>query len=219
VSSDADLPYFLGGPPEASVAAAEMPTAPPVPPDPRVPGEPGLWVFLLGDMTVFGAFFVGVGVYRLAQPEVFRASAAHLVPGLGALNTVVLLTSSLLMATAVRALRAGRGVAVVRRLLAGVLGCAIVFAAVKAVEYVGLVRDGHTPSSDVFFTLYFALTGIHLLHLVVGAGLVAGLVRVLSTGPEPWSRLAFTRGVASYWHMVDLLWVVLFPLLYLVAAA
>ena len=213
--ADEDVPYFLGGPPESAVA--DPGTRPPEPPrDPRVPGEAGLWVFLLGDMTLFGAFFAGFLVYRRAEPEVFRDSASALAAGLGAFNTVILLTSSLLMAAAIQAQRSGRDLRRMRRLLGGVLVCAAIFALIKISEYVHLLGEGHSPQSNVFFTLYFALTGIHLLHLLVGGGVVTALLRVLSASSDPWSRTAFARGVASYWHMVDLLWVVLFPLLYLV---
>ena len=218
MTTDADLPQFLGGPPEDEALAHDRP-APPRPVDPRVPGEPGLWVFLLGDMTVFGAFFVGFLVYRSRESEAFRVAAAALTPGLGALNTAVLLTSSLLMAAAIARLRTTRDVARVRHLLRGVLGCAVLFALVKIGEYAHLLAGGHTPQTAVFFTLYFALTGIHLLHLLIGGGLVVVLLRVLSGASDPGGRTAMARGVASYWHMVDLLWVVLFPLLYLVPAA
>ena len=220
MTTDADLPHFLGRPPEHAAVddLGDVGDPAPRPPsDPRVPGEPGLWVFLLGDLTVFGAFFVGVLVSRLREPEVVRESAAHLRPALGALNTVVLLTSSLLMVAAVGAHRSGRSAAVVRRLLLGVLACAVVFAAVKVGEYAHLLGAGLEPTTTVFFTLYFVLTGIHLLHLVVGAGLVLALTRLLSRSSR--RRVALVRGVASYWHMVDLLWIVLFGLLYLVAAS
>lgn len=215
---DPERPFFLGGPPEPG--RTPTPSGPVPPPDPRVPGEPGLWVFLLGDATVFGALFVGVLVYRLRRPEVFRASAATLSVPVGTVNTVVLLTSSLVMATAVAALRSDRDAAVVgrtvRRLLAGVVACAAVFAALKIGEYVRVGAAGHGPASDVFFTLYYALTAIHLLHLAIGTVLVVVLGRILAASPDPAARLALARGVASYWHLVDLLWIVLFPLLYLV---
>jgi nitric oxide reductase NorE protein len=180
----------------------------------RVPGEEGLWVFILGDMTVFALFFGTIVVTRGQQTEVFRSSQHELHASLGIANTLLLLTGSLLVVRGMRALRAGTGRA--PQLFAATLVCAIGFASVKATEYVLLVREGHTATDNDFFMYYFVFTGIHLAHLVIGAVIMVLLTLVArKPGLKP-SQVSFAECGAVYWHMVDLLWLVLFPLLYLV---
>lgn len=207
-----DLPSFL------RPAGPAGPVTVPVPV--RAHGhraEPGLWLFVLGDLTLFGFFFVGQLVERRADPDLFRGAARLLDQTVGTTNTVVLLTSSLAVAIASDAIRRARP-----RRAAGFVGAAIAlaatFAALKAGEYGHLVAAGHTPDTDVALTYYFVLTGIHLVHLLIGTVLLAFLVRRL-LGPDGGQRAGgpFADGVAVYWHMVDLLWIVLFALLYLVA--
>ncbi|WP_354701176.1 Quinol oxidase subunit 3 [Paraconexibacter sp. AEG42_29] len=183
----------------------------------RVPGEAGIWVFLLGDMTMFGVFFVAFLVQRGQNPELFADSREALTVGVGAVNTLVLLTSSLLVALAVRAHRLGRR-ADSRRLVALTALCGAVFAAVKVAEWVTKLDAGHHPGDDLFFTYYYLLTGIHFLHVIIGAGVLAYWHRLLRrpAGVPEGERRA-VECCASYWHMVDLLWVVIFPVLYLSA--
>lgn len=184
----------------------------------RIPGEEGLWVFLLGDMCIFALFFGTLVVTRAEQPDVFHAGQQALHPWLGIANTLLLLTGSILVVYGVRSIRAASGRAAA--LFGGALVCGLGFAAVKAVEYSSLVREGHTGGSDDFFMYYFVFTGIHLAHLVVGLVLLAFLIRLgarLPVGQPPSrSQLRFVECGGCYWHMVDLLWLVLFPLLYLV---
>ncbi|MET7474357.1 cytochrome c oxidase subunit 3 [Streptomyces sp. NPDC005648] len=143
----------------------------------------------------------------------FRASQQALHPDLGLLNTLLLLTASRLVARGLRQLRAGRPA----RTLPWALLCALGFAAVKGTEYALVIHDGHTPTSNDFFMYYFVFTGIHLAHLAIGIGALTVLV-VLSRRPAlSRGQLLVAEGAAAYWHMVDLLWLVLFPLFYLVA--
>lgn len=183
--------------------------------DRRVPGEDGLWVFLLGDMVVFAVFFGAIVVLRGQHTVMFRASQHALHPGLGILNTGLLLTGSLLVVLGTREIRAGSRRA--SGLFAAAAACGAGFAAVKALEYADLVSSGHTPQTNDFFMYYFVFTGIHLGHLVIGLALLGVLVH------RARRPVGLTRGqgvfvdcAACYWHMVDLLWLVLFPLLYLV---
>jgi nitric oxide reductase NorE protein len=180
-----------------------------------VPGEIGLWVFVLGDMSVFGLFFVVFMFEGRRNADLFAAGAASLVQGMGFTNTLVLLASSWLVVLALHAHRAERQ-ATALRLLAGALGCALVFVIVKAFEYAHELGIGHRPSSDLFFTFYFVLTAIHLVHVLVGSGLLAGWV-AKARARRPWeSSRRYVECAAVYWHMVDLLWVVIFTLVYLV---
>jgi nitric oxide reductase NorE protein len=104
------------------------------------------------------------------------------------------------------------------RLIFGALGCAFAFGAVKAAEYTQSITGGHTPATNLFFAFYYVLTGVHLLHVLIGAGLLGAWVLALRRR-RPWEtgRRLF-EGIAVYWHMVDLLWIAIFTLVYLVCA-
>ena len=182
----------------------------------RIPGEPGVWVFLFGDMLVFGAFFATFMYERSKAPEVFDESRQTLSIGIGLTNTLVLLTSSLLVVTAVRALRSSQRMAA-RWLLIGALVCGLAFVGLKAVEYTAKVSDGHVPTQNSFYLYYFILTAIHLLHVVVGLGVLILLLTQTRAIELKGTRMALVEGGACFWHLVDLLWIVLFPLLYLVS--
>ncbi|WP_181781128.1 cytochrome c oxidase subunit 3 [Pseudonocardia pini] len=183
------------------------------------PVELGLWLFILGDLTLFGLFFCGQLAERRSDPELFRAAASVLNQTFGTVNTVVLLTSSLTVALASDAIRRQRNRRAAALLGAG-LALALTFAVLKVTEYTHLVADGHTPDESVAFVYYFTLTGIHLLHLLIGTVLLSLLLRrVLVLGSDQPVGRSFAEAVAVYWHMVDLLWIVLFALLYLVAGS
>jgi len=181
-----------------------------------VPGEPGIWVFILGDMLMFAVFFGAFLVQRGEDPELFAASRDVLSPAVGAVNTIVLLSSSLLVAAAVREERAGRRL-VARRLVAGAGVCAAAFATIKVLEWVAKLNAGHGPDDNLFFTYYYMLTGLHFAHLLIGSAVLAYLWRRLGRPARPESERRVVECCASYWHMVDLLWVVLFPVIYLSA--
>lgn len=214
-----ELPAFLD---DRAVRAAAAP-APALPARPartartaRVPGEPGIWVFILGDMLMFGAFFGAFLVQRAQEHDAFARGRETLTVSFGAANTLVLLTSSLLVAVAVRAHRAGRR-ADARRLVALAGACAAVFATVKVTEWALVLGDGHHPAGSLFHTYYFLLTGVHFLHLLIGSAVLVFWWRLLGRPPRPAGERRVVECCASYWHMVDLLWVVLFPVLYLSA--
>ena len=183
-------------------------------PEKRVPGEEGLWVFVLGDMAIFGLFFGTIMVTLAKKPEMFAEAQSHLHPVLGIVNTVFLLTASLLVVLGTRDVRVtGR---VSRTPLVLALLCAIGFAVVKVTEYSILVGDGYTGGTNDFFMYYFVFTGIHLAHLTIGVGVLAFLVRTASVTELSEKRVMAVECGGVYWHMVDMLWLVLFPLLYLV---
>ena len=212
-----ELPAVLVDRDAPPVAAASRPrpaSAPPRTAVPGVPGEPGLWVFLLADMTIFAVFFGAFLVGRADEPAVFAEGRTHLSVALGTANTLVLLASSLVMALAVRAQRAGAARRA-RRLIAIVLLGGLLFVAFKAIEWQALLGDGRSPGSSPFFTYYFAITGVHLLHLVAGAVIL--LVVRARIGAGTASR-GLVEGGASYWHMVDLLWLVIYPVVYFAGA-
>lgn len=202
---------------DAVTAPAATPGAPPAagrPDGRRIPGEEGLWVFILGDMAVFALFFGTILVTRAQDPAMFASAQHHLHPWLGIANTSLLLTGSLFVVHAVR--RLGDGTPASARLFALTLGCALGFVAIKVTEYTMLVGDGHTGATNDFFMYYFVFTGIHLAHLVIGTLIVAFLIRVAAHPAPSAGQRAFVECGAIYWHMVDLLWLALFPLLYLI---
>jgi nitric oxide reductase NorE protein len=180
----------------------------------HLPGEVGTWVFILGDMMVFAMLFGVFVYYRGRQPTVFHDSQLDLHRSFGAINTLLLLTSSLAVVTALRAIRTG-----IRRLAPGTiivaLVCGCAFLVNKGLEWSDLISHGLKPATNNFFMYFFILTGIHAFHLVIGMGVLVGLL-VLSRKPTlSKSQFSFVEGGACFWHMVDLLWIVLFALLYL----
>jgi nitric oxide reductase NorE protein len=185
-------------------------------PIPYVPGEPGVWVFLFGDMVVFGVFFATFMYQRAQAPELFDASRHTLSIGIGLTNTLVLLTSSLFVVTAVRAIRLSqRGAA--QLMLAGALVCALIFVGLKAVEYTTKVAAGHVPTQNNFYLYFFILTGLHLFHVLIGVGVLVLLLTQARRSTLSATRMAVVEGGARFWHLVDLLWIMLFALLYLVS--
>jgi nitric oxide reductase NorE protein len=215
--ADYDLPEFLAGS-DGVDDVARPPSSRPVSSRPgHIPGEAGLWIFILGDMTIFAAILLVFLWERRSDQVAFTASAHQLIQPIGGVNTLILLLSSYLVVRALVAHRAGRH-SHARRLIFGAIGCAALFAGLKAVEYSREISTGHTPASGMFYTFYFILTGLHLLHVIIGAGLLTAWQRALQR-PRPWAvSQKLVEGIASYWHMVDLLWVAIFALVYLVSA-
>jgi nitric oxide reductase NorE protein len=181
----------------------------------RVPGEVGVWVFIFGDLLVFSVFF-GVFLYERGHDrEIFEASRETLSLTIGAVNTILLLTASLFVALGVQAARR-QAPTLARRMLVLAMLCGTGFVANKALEYGGKIRAGHTPGQNDFYMYFFAFTGIHLLHLLLGL-LVLGIMWHIAGRASPSAAgIRNLEAGACYWHLVDLLWIVLFSLLYLV---
>jgi nitric oxide reductase NorE protein len=184
--------------------------------DRHVPGEPGVWVLLFGDMAVFTILFAVYLNRRGENKELFAQSQDALNRTFGAVNTLVLLTSSLLVVFAVLALRTARWRHLAQRLTIGGVAVGSCFVIIKAFEYHEKIAAGITPSTNEFYMYYFVLTGLHLAHVVIGLGVLLALSRI-ARKPEPTgTQIAFFEGGGCFWHMVDLLWIVIFPLLFLV---
>ncbi len=191
----------------------------------HLPGEPGIWLFVIADLLVFALFF-GVILYaRARQPAVFDRGQATLHEAYGGVMTLLLLTSSLLVAAGVRALRGDTGETAPRaepghviasRLLAGALVCAGGFAVLKAVEYGTLAADGRWPTASDFYMYFFVFTLLHLAHVVIGSGVLQAMRRSVARPGAGSRKMVFVEIGATYWHMVDLIWLVLFALFYLV---
>jgi len=181
----------------------------------HIPGEAGLWVLIFGDMTVFAVLFCVYLIQRGKQPVIFAHSQDTLNRDLGALNVLLLLSSSLLVVLATRAVRAGARRST-PRLLAGAITFGLGFVVVKIIEYHAKIAAGLTPSVNSFYMYYFVLTGLHLAHLILGLVVLGVLLRLSRKAELSKGQLMFFEGGACFWHMVDLLWIVIFPLLYLV---
>ncbi|HEY3657353.1 MAG TPA: cytochrome c oxidase subunit 3 family protein [Steroidobacteraceae bacterium] len=180
----------------------------------HLPGEFGIWLFVIGDMSVFGLLFGTYMFYRADSPDLYAQSQLALNKNFGALNTLLLLCSSWLVAMAVQHAKAGRG-AFVPVGVAGAFCCGAGFAIIKIIEYWQKFAAGITPSTNDFYMFYFVLTGVHFLHLLFGMGVLAYMwlrFRICEWTPGDQSTL---ESGASFWHLIDLLWIVLFPLLYL----
>jgi nitric oxide reductase NorE protein len=179
-----------------------------------VPGEAGFWIIILGDLTAFALLFCVFVYYRGHDTALYLESQARLNRGYGALNMVLLLTSSWYVVSGVESFRQ-RAMQRARFLFGIALLLGSSFVAVKVLEYGDKVREGITAGTNEFFMFYFVLTGIHLLHLAIGL-LVLAWIRTLSRTASSRERdVVLVECGAVYWHMVDLLWVALFALLYL----
>ncbi|MBT8340353.1 MAG: cytochrome c oxidase subunit 3 [Desulfatitalea sp.] len=181
----------------------------------HLPGEAGLWMFISGDVMVFSLFF-GVFMYYFGlDPETFHSCQAHLNQTLAAINTVLLLTSSWFVVSAVAAARKNNAGLSSFCLICAFI-CGLGFCIIKFFEYREKVNDGVTINANEFWTLYFMYTGIHLTHVLVGLGVLAFMIRMSGKGVFDTKNISFMESGASYWHMVDLLWIGLFGFLYLV---
>nr|WP_228032123.1 cytochrome c oxidase subunit 3 [Mycolicibacterium sp. P9-22] len=170
-----------------------------------------MWFFVIGDLIIFGAYFVAYMYYRGQHPTLFLESQARLDLDIGVANTVVLLTSSLFVALGTSAARSGKTADGVRLFgIALLLGAA--FPVLKLFEYVPEIIAGVTPGTNLFFMYYFVMTGLHLCHVMLGLVILSFVIRNLRGPGAP--RISFVETAATYWHMVDVLWLVLFALLY-----
>lgn len=182
----------------------------------KIPGEQGTWVFLFGDMLVFGAFFATFMVERSKEPEIFDAARKTLHAGVGLTNTLILLFSSLCVVVAIGAIRAGVK-SIGRQALSLALACGFAFIALKIFEYASLIADHHGPGANHFYLYYFILTGLHLFHVCIGIVMLSLLLTQVGRTEIGRTRMAVIEGGGCFWHLVDLLWIVLFALLYLVS--
>ncbi len=180
-----------------------------------LPGEPGIWFVIFGDLGAFAVLFLTYMYYRAQAPAEFAAGQVAMNRGIGVTNTIVLMTGSLAVVQAVHAYRAGARRAADQALTAAII-CGLFFLVLKSVEYAQKVSESLVPNTNAFYLLYYTFTGIHFFHVVVG---VLVLVYLRSTvrrdRPDVRDREALESG-GIFWHLVDLLWVVLFALFYVV---
>ena len=195
----------------------------------------GMWVFIATEILMFGGLFVAYGIFRASDAEVFFAAHKVLDKQMGALNTIVLLFSSLTAALAVRSAQVGNR-KLTGKLILVTIGCACAFLVIKFFEYKHKFEGGLLPgrfyhphlehlvqgapplpaNTGSFFSIYFMMTGVHGIHVLVGIGVLIWIWMRNNRGDfskEYWTPVDI---VALYWHLVDLVWIYLFPLLYLI---
>ena len=195
----------------------------------RQAGSLGMWVFLMTEILFFGGMFMAYVVYRSKFPDGFEAGSHELLVRFGATNTAVLICSSLTMALSIRSAQTGqrKGNTIMWLILTMILGAAFIAIKLRFEWYrdwvEGLVPGlhwsavpAHTPHMELFFCFYFFMTGLHALHMVVGLGILTVLVIMTAKGrfsPQYYAPLEIS---GLYWHFVDIVWIFLFPLLYLI---
>jgi cytochrome c oxidase subunit 3 len=187
-----------------------------------------MWVFLATELMFFGPLFFGYTYGRSHFPEGFASASRHTEVMLGTINTAVLLTSSLLMAIAVDARKAG-AVQLAMRLLFATAVLGIVFLAIKGTEYrhewqehlfpgagFSFPEQQHAAAARMFYFLYFGMTGLHALHLMIGIVMMLVFALGLSRGARQFAAPERIEVAGLYWHFVDVVWIFLYPILYLV---
>ncbi len=189
----------------------------------------GVWIFLVTEILFFGGMFCAYAVFRSWYYDAFKEAHQHLDKVMGGINTVVLICSSLTMALGVRsAQRSNRKLTAV--MLAATIAFACVFLVIKYFEYAHKFEAGLLPGAyftaegfktgtdaGVFFAIYFMMTGVHGLHVIIGIGLITWILVRTLRGQFSSRYYAPVEGVGLYWHLVDMIWIYLFPLLYLVS--
>jgi cytochrome c oxidase subunit 3 len=186
----------------------------------------GMWIFLVTEIMFFGGMFTAYIVYRSIHPAAFVAASHELDITMGAINTAVLICSSLTMVLAVSAAEMGQRKSLVGFLILTIL-LGMVFLGIKAVEYHEKFVHHHVPgasfhfdgpdpaSAQLFFSIYFAMTGLHALHMIIGIALLAILAVRARAGVFSSKYYTPIDMTGLYWHFVDIVWIFLFPLLYL----
>jgi len=172
-----------------------------------LPGNPLMWVLIISEMLVFGTFFVSFSAARILRPAIFFESQSHLDRVAGGVNTMILLTSGLAAAQALRARGEGR-IGACRIWLSAAAALGLGFLGVKFVEYADHAAHGYSIDTDIFFTLFYLMTGFHALHVVLG-------MAILTIVGWKCSFANVETGTA-FWHMVDLIWILLYPIVYLI---
>ena len=188
----------------------------------------GMWTFLVTEIMFFGGLFMAYLVYRWQSPLGFQEASHHLNIYWGAANTAILIVSSLTMALAVRAAQTSQPVRTQVTWLLATMGFGAAFLGIKAIEYTDKFRDHIVPGANFqweglypkpaeqFYSLYFAMTGLHALHMVIGLGIMAVITWMASRKTFDSEYYTPVEVAGLYWHFVDIVWIFLFPLLYLI---
>ena len=185
----------------------------------------GMWLFLFTELILFGGLFILYAVYLARYPQEFVTAGAELDVRFGGGNTLVLLTSSLFVAMSITALRRGAK-GLTQGLLAGTVLSAAIFMVNKYFEWSAKIHHGIYPGSEhlkelapgemVFFNIYYVTTGLHGLHVIIGALLILWTMLMIARGKVTAEDWVLLENAGLYWHLVDLIWIFIFPLYYLI---
>jgi len=186
----------------------------------------GMWLFLVTEMVLFGGLFIAYSYMRARYPGEFHQAGAELNVALGVINTVVLLTSSLTVVLSLVAIQRGEK-ARSMGLLVATLGLGAVFLVIKSFEWAAKFQHGLYPNAphlatlppgeQIFFGLYFTMTGLHGVHVLAGMAVLAWVLRMMTKGQVRPDRYIHLENGGLYWHLVDVIWIFLLPLFYLAA--
>ena len=188
-------------------------TAPDNPTEPRLSGDLVIWLLILAELLTFGIFFMAYAFMRVGQVSLFNASQATLDLHTGGINTLLLITSSWAVARAVQSVRRDRN-HTGANWLAVALMCGGAFLILKTLEYINKIQAGIDVSTNDFYLFYFMLTGFHYLHVIVGMVMLSLLWFFTRRGQYGRDNCHALETGAAFWHLVDLLWIILFPLVY-----
>ncbi|EGW53295.1 cytochrome c oxidase subunit 3 family protein [Candidatus Endoriftia persephonae] len=177
------------------------------------PGDLAIWIFILAELSVFAVFFAAYAFTRMNNVELFNEFQQHLDRQAALINTLALITSSYFVVRAVSAIREGSSKLCVRWLLAA-LSMGVVFLVVKGGEYAHHFGEGITLSTNTFYMFYLSLTFFHFMHVIMGMVILSAVAVMAHKGKYSAGEHTGVETGASYWHMVDLLWLILFPLVY-----
>ena len=177
------------------------------------PGDLAIWIFILAELSVFAIFFAAYAFTRMSNPELFNLYQATLDRGAALINALALITSSYFVVRALAAIRVGEGERCARWLgLAILMG--LVFLGVKGLEYAHHFGQGITLSTNRFYMFYLSLTFFHFMHVILGLVILLAVALKARKGDYDAQEHTGVETGASYWHMVDLVWLILFPLVY-----
>jgi len=181
----------------------------------RLPGDLAMWFFILAELTVFAILFIGFAVSEQLNAEMFVQGKAKLHQISGLINTLALITSSLFVALALTQMHQGNGKQAAKLLVVAKL-IATIYIGVKIWEYLSLFEQGIDIETNTFFTLYFMITFFHLMHVLLGMVILVFVAVKAAKNEYNASNISGFESGASYWHMVDMLWIILFPLIYVI---
>lgn len=179
----------------------------------HLPGDLAIWIFILAELLAFGVFFGAYAFTRANNVEMFNAEQLALDRTAGAINTVLLLTSSFFVVRAVQAADAGQGRRAAPWLIAAI-ACGGGFLVVKLMEYADKISAGVSLSTSPFYMFYLSLTFFHFMHVILGMVILTALWNGARKGVYGPDNMNGIETGAAYWHMVDLVWIILFPLVY-----
>lgn len=180
-----------------------------------LPGDLAIWVFILAEMLAFGCLFIAYAFSRIGNVELFNESQLTLNRTAGAINTIVLITSSYFVMRAVTAIKHGLSKSCTHW-LGGALLFGGIFIVIKLMEYVEKFSEGVTLSTNLFYMFYISLTFFHFMHVLMGMIILSFVIAKARRGGYSREDHIGVETGASFWHMVDLLWIILFPLIYII---